>query len=192
MIDNWFNIPIYCKGNAFTEQETHQIYDSFIDLKNQNKLTHYNGTSLLNYNTDIISILDNFELHHIKDKIRLYCNDYIINCGIRFKKIIVEDNWVIGYNKNEYQGEHNHGYTSRGISGVIYAKVPENSSSIEFLTPNPYSDHICVVNNSSVNYLPKEGMILIFPNFLKHKVLPNLNIPDNALRLGLSFNARIE
>lgn len=192
MIENWFNIPIYCKNNAFTQHETQQIYNSFVSLKNENKLIHFNGTSLLNYDTSITSILDTFNLFDIKEKIIQYCNEYLIRCKISFNRVVVENNWVIGYNKNEYQGEHCHGYFNNGISGVIYAKVPENSSSIEFITPNPFLEHICVADNSSVKYNPREGMILIFPNFLKHKVMPNLNIPDNAIRLGLSFNALVE
>jgi hypothetical protein len=189
MINNHFNIPVYCKYDAFQQYELRQLYDSFLNLKNKNLLKNFNGTSLLTYNTNINSVLEYFNLNHIKEKIRLYCNDYLINCGVTFSRVEVDSDWLIGYNKNEYQGEHHHGYNDNSISGVLYACVPANSSPIIFMPPNPYSQHLTLKKSQSIYYNPEEGMLLIFPSFLKHKVLPNLDIPDNALRLGLSFNA---
>ena len=191
MNENWFSIPIYHKSNILTQQEIQQLYDGFVLLKEKKLLANFNGTSLLTFNTAINSVLDYFNLDHIKEKIRLYCNDYLINCNIKFKNIVVDNNWLIGYQKNEYQGEHNHGYNNDLISGIIYIKTPINSSKIIFSSPNPYLSHICIQEYSIVNYTPKEGMILIFPSFLKHKVLPNKDIMENELRLGLSFNARV-
>lgn len=189
MNENWFSIPIYYKSNILTQQEIQQLYDGFVLLKEKKLLANFNGTSLLTFNTAINSVLDYFNLDHIKEKIRLYCNDYLINCNIKFKNIVIQSNWLIGYDKNDYQGEHNHGYENNYISGVVYVKVPANSSPIVFLNPNPFISHIC--SQETVSYVPTEGMILIFPNFLKHKVLPNKNIMEDELRLGLSFNARV-
>jgi len=191
MNNNWFSIPIYCKDNVLLQQELQQLLDGFYFLKDSKLLKNYNGTSLLSYDTNIFSALDYLNLNNIKEKIRLYCNDYLINCNVTFKDIEIEQNWLIGYNKNEYQGEHNHGYIDNIISGVLYVKVPISSSPITFLSSNPFSDHICVKEYKSVYYTPTEGMILIFPSFLKHKVLPNINISENEIRLGLSFNARV-
>jgi hypothetical protein len=191
MNENWFSIPLYHKSNILTQQEIQQLYDGFVFLKEKNLLANFNGTSLLTFNTAINSVLDYFNLDHIKEKIRLYCNDYLINCNIKFKNIVIESNWLIGYNKNDYQGEHNHGYDNNYISGVVYIKIPANSSPIVFLTPNPFVSHICLQEFDTVSYVPTEGMILIFPSFLKHKVLPNKNIMEDELRLGLSFNARV-
>ena len=191
MNENWFSIPIYSKSSILTQHEIQQLYDSFVFLKEKNLLANFNGTSLLTFNTAINSVLDYFNLDNIKEKIRLYCNDYLINCNIKFKNIVVESNWLIGYQKNEYQGEHNHGYLDYIISGVLYVKAPINSSPIIFLSPNPYASHICVQELEYVTYVPSEGMILIFPSFLKHKVLPNKDITGDELRLGLSFNARV-
>jgi len=191
MNKNWFSIPIYHKNNILTQQEIEQLYDGFVFLKEKNLLTNFNGTSLLTFDTDINSVLDYFNLDSIKEKIRLYCNDYLIICNIKFKNIIVETNWLIGYNKNDYQGEHNHGYENNYISGVMYIRTPKDSSPIVFLNPNPFVSHICVREFESVHYVPSEGMILIFPSFLKHKVLPNKDITGEELRLGLSFNARV-
>ena len=185
-----FHTPVYLKYDAFQQQDLNYLYESYLTLKNQNLLRNFNGTSLLSYDTKIESILDYFNLKEIKEKIRLYSNDYLINCGTSFSKIIIRNNWLIGYTRNEYQGEHNHGYNNNSISGIIYAKVPVYASSIEFISPNPYLDHICI-DKQSATYEPVEGMLIIFPSFLKHKVLPNLNIPDGSLRLALSFNAEV-
>jgi len=191
MNKNWFSIPIYHKDSILSQQEIQQLSNGFLILKENNLLKNYNGTSLLNYDTNIFSALDYLNLNNIKEKIRLYCNDYLINCNVKFRNIEIEQNWLIGYNKNEYQGEHNHGYKDNHVSGVVYIRVPASSSPITFLSSNPFSDHIVVKDFESVNYIPTEGMILIFPSFLKHKVLPNINITGEELRLGLSFNARV-
>ena len=191
MNDNWFNIPVYNKKKAFLPYELNQLYDGFVDLKNKNILTNHNGTSLLSYNTNIKSVLDYFDLKHIKEKIRLYCNDYLINCGVKFNNVETREDWLIGYTKGEYQGEHNHGYDDRFISGIIYAKVPVGSSLIQFTTPNPYLNHTCIRYTQTISYTPEEGMIIIFPSFLKHNVLPNTNLSEESLRLCISFNAEI-
>ena len=188
----WFGIPIYCRADVFSFDEKTQLYNSFVKLKDQDALRTYNGTSHLTYGTNIISVLDMFNLQSIKEKIRLYCNDFLIECGTKFKRVDVNSDWLIGYNKNEYQGEHNHGYVDNVISGVVYVRVPENSSPIIFSTPTPFITHACLKNlRDSVFYTPAEGMIIIFPSFLKHKVMPNTDISDGSLRLGLSFNAAI-
>ena len=191
MINNYFNIPVYCKYDAFQQHEHRQLYQSFINLRDKNLLKNFNGTSLLSYNTNINSVLDFFSLNHIKEKIRIYCNDYLINCGGTFSSVEVDSDWLIGYNRNEYQGEHNHGYNDNYISGVLYACVPVNSSPIIFTSPNPYSRHLTIRKSEAIHYNPEEGMLLLFPSFLNHKVMPNTNITDNSLRLVLSFNAKI-
>ena len=191
MNENWFTIPVYYKKNAFLPYELNQLYNGFVDLKNKNILKNFNGTSLLSYSTNIKSVLEYLDLKHITEKIRLYCNDYLINCGVKFNGVEICEDWLIGYNKGEYQGEHNHGYDDRFISGIVYAKVPEGSSLIEFSTPNPYFSHTCIRHSQITNCTPEEGMIIIFPSFLKHKVLPNFNLSEGSLRLGISFNAEI-
>ena len=79
-----FHTPVYLKYDAFQQQDLNYLHESYLTLKNQNLLRNFNGTSLLSYDTKIESILDYFNLKEIKEKIRLYSNDYLINCNIKF------------------------------------------------------------------------------------------------------------
>jgi len=104
--------------------------------------------------------------------------------------------WI---NINGYKDCNNtHFHPNNILSGVFYIKVPENSGKIKF--HNPASDLIeaCLTNHISqyntINsacwtFEPEENMLLIFPSFLKHNVLPNMNKEDK--RISISFNACI-
>ena len=173
----------------FSINEIEQINNCFFNLKNKDQLTSFIGTAELSFNTSLKSILDEYALSDIKEKIKLYCKLYIKSTKNYVKEINIIDSWVVGYSKNNYQGEHSHGNNDLSISGVIYTKVPLKSSPINFFTPNPYSTHICVINTDCVSYQPSDGMLLLFPSFLKHLVQPNKDLQDSDLRICLAFNA---
>ena len=58
---------------------------------------------------------------------------------------------------------------------VAYVKVPENSGDIEFKSNN----------NTSFSITPYNGLVLIFPGTLNHRVLPNESMD---YRISLSTN----
>jgi hypothetical protein len=191
MINDLFSIPLYCKEDAFLTSEIDQINKCFYNLKEREQLTTFNGTAELSFSTPLKSVLDEYKLYYIKEKIKFYCKLYIKSIHHTIKEIKITDNWVIGYSKNDYQGEHSHGNNDFSISGIIYTKVPLKSSSIQFYTPNPYSTHMCAVNTHCITFQPLEGMLLLFPSFLRHSVLPNKELQDNDLRICLAFNAMV-
>jgi uncharacterized protein (TIGR02466 family) len=91
-----------------------------------------------------------------------------------------------------------HFHPNNILSGVFYIKVPEDSGQIKF--HNPASDLIesCltnfvsqynIINSACWTFEPEENMLLMFPSFLKHSVLPNMNKTDK--RISISFNACI-
>ena len=191
MINHLFSIPLYLKEKAFLPSETEQINKCFMDLKEQERLTTFNGSAKLSFNTPLISILDDYDLLNIKEKIKRYCKLYITGLNHRVKEIELTQDWVIGYTKNDHQGEHSHGNHDFSISGIIYTKVPANSSPVIFATPNPYATHICAANTHSTAYVPSEGMLILFPSCLKHSVPINKNLLETDLRICLSFNAMV-
>ena len=104
-------------------------------------------------------------------------------------------NWVninkIGHKNNR----HFHYSTNLYISGVYYAKVPENSGRIRFYDPRgPFvrdaQDTIHFFGKHQYHYIvPQEGMILFFPTWLEHDVEENESDED---RISVSFNIRLE
>ena len=193
MITNLFPVPIYHVVNAFNKKDLDQIKNRYNFFKERSLLNNFNGTSLLSFNTPSGGAsLNNPLMNDIRDKVLFHCLQYINQLGIKIEGMTITKDWVIGYEKDQYQGEHNHGYDNSDISGVIFASVPEGASPLIFITPNPYALHSCVVNESSYGIIPEEGMVVLFPSFLKHKILPNINMEVGHLRLAMSFNIRLQ
>ena len=78
------------------------------------------------------------------------------------------------------------------MSGVYYTRVPENSGAIYF--NNPVGNDIGLskfISNSLElksfrEYPAEEGELFLFPSWLDHGVLPNMN--ENEDRISISFN----
>ena len=90
--------------------------------------------------------------------------------------------------------KHNHPRSN--LSGVLWIKVPKDSGSIVFHSPDVfnryqemdhYTEEFCYINNCYRRYefTPDEGKILIFPSSLEHEVLKN---ESNEDRISYSFN----
>ena len=90
-----------------------------------------------------------------KDFINIKCNLYLLNF------------WVMEYKKGNHAVKHNHWPAT--LSGVYYIDVEENSSPIIF------------ENNFVIK--PKNGMLLLFPSIVNHKVPPS-----KGKRIVASFN----
>ena len=136
-------------------------------------------------------------LNHIIDKNRAY-NWYKI--AGRDKRptvgnINIIDSWIV----RQYSGENNPAHHHTGdFSAVIYLKIPPKMQSeldveikdhypanglIEFL----YGEN-CDMRSDTMKYIPKEGMMLVFPSYLKHFVYP---FYSEGERRSMSFNARM-
>ena len=68
MINHLFSIPLYFKEKAFLQSETEQINKCFMDLKEQERLTTFNGSAKLSFNTPLISILDDYNLLNLLNR----------------------------------------------------------------------------------------------------------------------------
>jgi len=104
----------------------------------------------------------------------------------------VQSFWININKFKDYNQYHTHPKSI--FSGVYYIKVPKNSGCIEFKNPNCLSiennwDNIAKepnpVNSYSYKINPVENQLLLFPSWLEHQVLPNLN---HKKRISLSFN----
>ena len=100
--------------------------------------------------------------------------------------------WININKFKDYNQYHTHPQSI--FSGVYYIKVPKNSGSIIFKNPsslgienNWYYDikEYNSFNSCVWEINPYENKLLIFPGWLEHQVLPNLNCEE---RITLSFN----
>lgn len=108
------------------------------------------------------------------------------------------EGWVNVNPKHGFNTPHDHpGYT---WSGVYYVSVPEKkdanskSGAIELLDPRANTTSMALDIARSSTYFspkrtltPKNGMILIFPSYLRHWVYPNEEDED---RISIAFNLR--
>ena len=104
-------------------------------------------------------------------------------------------NWVNINKKGHKNNRHFHYSTNLYISGVYYAKVPENSGRIRFYDPRGHiirdaKDTVHFFGDHVYQYIvPQEGMLLFFPTWLEHDVEENESDED---RVSVSFNIRLE
>ena len=102
------------------------------------------------------------------------------------KNLSLEDLWVNVAKPNQYQETHDH--TGSLISGTLYIDVNNQSGSFQFL--NPLNSEFALQGlKGGINYVhninPSNGMILLFPSWMQHRVLPNKSTKD---RISISFN----
>ena len=129
-------------------------------------------------------------------EIETICQEIAKNELLIDKQIYLDYAWININQKHHLNQTHSHG--NNVLSGVYYIKTPEGCGNIQFWHPavdlmsrdwdfnfqsnfNTYNTY-----NSSKWGLPaKEGMLYIFPSWLKHFVDPNMSDEE---RISISFN----
>jgi len=122
----------------------------------------------------------------IKDSIKNHVSKYFdvwkFQEDINLK---VDEIWINIASKDAYQEEH---YHNSFFSGVLYLETFSGSGSIHFM--NPLSTEAMVMNlpktfDFAHKIQPTNGMILIFPSWLTHRVMSN---NSNNNRITIAFN----
>jgi hypothetical protein len=111
--------------------------------------------------------------------------------GKKPKIVKIKNFWVVRQFSHEYNPIHFH---DGHISGVGYLKVPKFGSSKKIsLKTNGTIDFIngskIFLSESIYNHSPKEGDVLLFPNYLMHTAYP---FSAKGERRSFSFNAEID
>ena len=124
----------------------------------------------------------------IFEKVKIAAEDFNLS-----KEIKLDNLWI---NINEYKDTNMiHCHPQSILSGVYYVKVPKDSGDLRFFSPTEdlmeteLKDNVKeynVKNGSTGTFYPRENMLLVFPSWLKHCVLPNMNKHDK--RISISFN----
>ena len=138
--------------------------------------------------------LQDTELQPFIEELKNNIMSYVIQCGFKTDlKYKLDNIWI---NINGYK-DHNkpHIHPNCLFSGVYYIKTPDNCGNIVFKHPanNMQYDWIqqlkkeFISTNSGEWFLSSEkGKMFIFPSWLLHYVLPNLNKKED--RISLAFN----
>jgi uncharacterized protein (TIGR02466 family) len=128
------------------------------------------------------------KLSKFKSYIISVANEFLDSLG--YHKIEF-DPQIFTSQMNEKDSHGRHSHPGAVLSGVFYLNVPEGSSPIQFYDPRPWRDTRVLpvkketqFTNSSFNFNPSAGDLLMWESWLHHEVIPN-NSKD---RVTLVFN----
>ena len=128
----------------------------------------------------------------LKNEIKQHVSKYFNIWEFENKKVTanIREVWLNISKKGGYQEAHTHGDVM--FSGVLYLQVNEESGYFQFV--NPLESEAILMGYSDIfqelyTIFPKNGMIVLFPGWMRHKALPNRTNQD---RISISFNVEIE
>lgn len=124
---------------------------------------------------------------HIENGVKNYINS----------KIKLNNMWVNVNRKNDYNVSHTHGGVD--LSGVFWVKTPNGCGNLVFESPNTFVEYKIFTNSKEeitknfncfplYSIVPKEGIIIIFPAHLSHRVQKSSSDSD---RISIAFNLDI-
>ena len=178
---NSFSTPIYIN---YLDKNSANNVEEIITPK-LSKLEFKGNTNTDYFSNKIISKNELPELFNfINNELDYYSQTTTIQKGEYFQY------WTQDYKSNQSQGFHQHpGCT---ISGVYFIRA-NNAGPIQFKSPNPYMEFTQWNDSSSIdkftyfNVEPTKGMLILFPSWLFHQVLPSSN--PECIRTSLAFNS---
>jgi len=120
-------------------------------------------------------------------------NEHLLSKNAR---LTIDSYWVnINYKHNFNYSHSHHGF----ISGVYYVDVPENSGKIVFESsetdnffdnlPSDTWTGLTPYTSTIWRVTPFNGMLLLFPSWLKHRVEPN---ESEESRTSIAFNIHLK
>ena len=107
-----------------------------------------------------------------------------------YPSVTLENAWLNINGHMDFNWDHTHPGST--LSGVYYIKVPPNSGDIKFVNPAAEgtgqfrTSNFSSYNASTWSFKPEENVVYLFPSWLRHRVLPNLNTEQQ--RISLAFN----
>ena len=191
MIENFFSTPIYIDTIADTFLLDKEIESVVSKVRFANDWQPDNDTAETTFSQQTPDVISMFDMDVTTQIIKTHVSKYLKQVGQAFVPDSVEINssWLNKFGKEQVIGFHEHGYQPNVISGVYYYKYNPGSGDIQFKSSNPFLvtfPHQTEKYSNIVNIEVEQGMILLFPNWLMHKVMPNRT---NNTRISLAFNA---
>lgn len=191
MIENIFSIPIYkALVNNFNSVQDeistvikHAVFNNTWQPDNDTAHTTFDPIGSTN-------IISSYNMFNIGDSILNHANHYLRESKQQYVKesISIDQSWINTFKTEHLIGLHEHGYQPNTISGCYYYKAPTNCGKLIFKSPNPFVVSFPHQSREYYNLFtvePKEGMLVMFPSWLLHKVEPN---KSDSTRCSLAFN----
>ena len=182
-VDLMFSKPIYGKTvNIDTKKIVSMLNES--DFMTAGSITDSNASSISNS----LYVLDEERFKFLKDELMkefyLFINE-IMHYSNKFE---ITTSWFTKTIKNESSAFHNHNNCM--LSGILYLQTDENTGKIGFQNFNDkryklVPDEHTVTNSDAIYYIPNDGLLLLFPSEVHHKVEKN---ESDIERYSLAFN----
>jgi uncharacterized protein (TIGR02466 family) len=100
--------------------------------------------------------------------------------------------WACINKRNDQNLIHSH-TNNYNLSGVYYLNVPRDSGEIVFRDPRPGANQapyrLFKDDGDSEYLMPFDGLVILFPSYMEHFVLPNRSDGD---RISMSFDLTLE
>ena len=195
MIGDFFSTPIYMGEIADRTVVNNEINSIMPKAKFANEWQPDNDTANTTFNpSSSTDIINEFNMEDVNSNIIIHADKYLKEIGHPYKhgSLVTFTSWLNTFDKDQVIGLHEHGYQPNTFSGCYYHTVPKDSGDIQFKSTNPFVvsfPHRAEKYSNLVTVEPKEGMILLFPSWLLHKVLPNRS---NQIRVSLAFNIQFD
>jgi len=161
---------------------THKLKDHCA-FNTNSKSTHGNGEDKI-----LTVISKNIkELKKIEKRIEIVLDEYTESCNMR--KVLLANSWINIQEEKSVLKEHIH--PNSVLSAAIFINVDEESSPLVFENPNPYAHFFAnKIDDLNSSIKPKNGMMIIFPSWLKH----GSNFIENKTkdRIVISFNTNFK
>ena len=176
--------PIFCNSRIENYTKIQTELKSTVEkidfkMKEEWGKTHYLSDVSFKKN-----IIEEYNLEYFKKGLESALREYSESLNF-FSLYTIRDSWLALYKNGNYSPLHGHGNTH--ISGVYYFKT--NGKDGNFYLECPVPQFECVSCYDGCGYqreiVPEEGMIILFPGWLKHGVRMNTT---NHVRISLSFN----
>jgi uncharacterized protein (TIGR02466 family) len=175
---------IYYKQISIDDQQTieNEINENCGDILQSLKYDNFNRQDHPLFSNETFD--ENFILENsltnlssiINNSAKEYLSEHACECPSR---LTIKQSWALLCRKNTYGDLHNH--PNVVISGVYYHKVDQFSNKIRFHSPLQFNK---AYNTNFLDIQPKNGMILLFPGWMGHEILPSIN---DTVRISISF-----
>jgi uncharacterized protein (TIGR02466 family) len=194
ILEKWFATPIWYEKININSEELSKIKDYCLNLRKEDaagrNLSNVNGWQShdLKHDDDQTS-----PMSHVMNQIYESCRQCFVEYGIT-RPFQINNIWVNINSKNSYNKDHDH--PNSILSGSFYVDVPNNES-IVFTRPRGIDTWQLSCSHSSketdlsfgeVHYKPVEGLLLVFPSWIIHRVEPNNSDEE---RISVAFNTRL-
>jgi uncharacterized protein (TIGR02466 family) len=133
------------------------------------------------------NVIDQYNMSTLKTAIMRTVHNYLESIPTKvIPDLYIESNWVAKIAHNGSMHAHTHPFSF--LSGCYYFKTIGSDGNLVFENPNPVSDWLDPYSDiwpNNYHITPEEGLMVIFPSWLRHRV--DINKTNND-RWCLAFN----